>query len=362
MQNKLKVTILFGGRSAEHDVSVQSAKNILAAINRDKYDVKLIGIDRLGKWHLTEAAALLHGRQQAEISGTGHAGSAVIISPGDNVIGTQTNRILEGTDVVFPVLHGSNGEDGSIQGMLKILDVPFVGPGILSSAICMDKEATKRMLLGSGIKVARHVVYEADSPSNLSYDEIVTELGLPFFIKPSSLGSSIGVHKVTDEAAFEFGLADALQFDKKILLEENITGREIECAVLGNADPEPSVPGEIIPNTDFYSYESKYIDENGAILQIPAELSPELTAKIQALAKKIFKLLYCEGMARVDFFLTPAGEIILNEVNTIPGFTRISMYPKLWEITGLDYTGLIDRLIELAIERHQRNAGLKFSY
>jgi D-alanine-D-alanine ligase len=260
------------------------------------------------------------------------------------------------------VLHGSNGEDGSIQGLLKMFNIPFVGSGILSSAICIDKEATKRMLSGNGIKVAKYLVYSFDNFSSINYADVVKELGLPFFVKPSSLGSSIGVHKVTNQQEFEYAINDAFQFDKKILFEENISGREIECAVLGNNDPEVSVPGEIIPKTDFYSYESKYIDENGAVLQIPANLTPELIIEFQALAKKIFQLLYCEGMARVDFFLTPSGEIILNEVNTIPGFTKISMYPKLWEISGLNYPDLIDRLITLAIERHEANAQLKFNY
>ena len=262
-------------------------------------------------------------------------------------------------DVIFPVLHGPFGEDGTVQGLLKLANIAFVGAGVLGSAIGMDKDVMKRLLRDAGIPIARFLVVNRYSPKEISFDDARNQLGVPLFIKPANFGSSVGIHKVKDREGFERAVCDALNYDNKILIEECIRGREIECSVLGNENPIASVPGEILPRHEFYSYEAKYLDENGALLEIPAKLSPAISERIRQLAIKTFSLLCCEGMARVDFFLRNDEEIIVNEINTIPGFTRISMYPKLWEATGISYGELIDKLIELAIEWFEREKRLK---
>jgi len=270
--------------------------------------------------------------------------------------GEQTPGSL---DVIFPVLHGPFGEDGTVQGLLKLANIAFVGAGVLGSAIGMDKDVMKRHLRDARIPIARFLVMNRYSSKEIDFDDARDQLGLPLFVKPANLGSSVGIHKVKDREEFERAVRDALNYDNKILIEECIRGREIECSVLGNEDPIASVPGEILPRHEFYSYEAKYLDENGAALEIPAKLPPATSERIRQLAIKTFSVLCCEGMARVDFFLRNDGEIIVNEINTIPGFTRISMYPKLWEATGISYSELIDKLIELAIERFEREKRLK---
>jgi D-alanine-D-alanine ligase len=261
--------------------------------------------------------------------------------------------------VVFPVLHGPFGEDGTVQGLLKLANIAFVGAGVLGSAIGMDKDVMKRLLRDAGIPVVRFMVANRYSSNGIDFDDVRDQLGLPLFVKPANLGSSVGIHKVNDRDEFERAVRDALNYDNKILIEECIKGREIECSVLGNDNPIASVPGEILPRHEFYSYEAKYLDENGAVLEIPAKLPAETSERIRQLATKTFTVLCCEGMARVDFFLRNDEEIIVNEINTIPGFTRISMYPKLWEATGISYSDLIDRLIQLAIERFAGEKRLK---
>jgi D-alanine-D-alanine ligase len=263
-------------------------------------------------------------------------------------------------DVVFPILHGPFGEDGTIQGFLKLADIPFVGPGVLGSAVGMDKDAMKRLLRDAGIPIGKFITVKSHEQAP-SFAEIETVLGKPFFIKPANMGSSVGISKVNDEAHYGSAIKDAFQYDIKIIIEEFIPGREIECAVLGNEEPAASVPGEIIPSHEFYSYDAKYLDENGAALEIPAKIDEKTKKRIQELAIKTFHALCCEGLSRVDFFLKEDGEIIVNEINTMPGFTRISMYPKMWEASGITYTELISRLIELAISRHEKEHVLKTS-
>ena len=344
---RIKVAILFGGKSAEHEVSLQSAKNVYEAIDKDKYDVELVRIEKDGRWEKP-------------------------------IIDFTSNPAVRVADVVFPVLHGPFGEDGTVQGLLKLAGIPFVGASVLGSAIGMDKDVTKRLLRDAGIPIAKFVVLRHGESA--FYAEIVGELGTPFFIKPANLGSSVGVHKVQNAEELKRALQDAFSYDTKVLAEEFIPGREIECAVLGNEDPKASVPGEIIPKHEFYSYEAKYIDEQGAVLEIPAKLTADVAKNVQDLAVKSFKVLCCEGMARADFFLNPDGKLFLNEINTIPGFTKISMYPKLWEAgpvrglegtqcasasngaSGISYSELIDRLIELALERFEKEKKLKTSY
>ena len=272
--------------------------------------------------------------------------------------GSSLGRI----DVVFPVLHGAFGEDGTVQGLLKLADLPFVGAGVLGSAVGMDKDVAKRLLRDAGIAIARFLVFQVWQREEIHYADIVSQLGLPLFIKPANAGSSVGVAKVTDEGQFAAAIDDAFRFDRKILIEEAIVGREVECAVLGNDRPEASAIGEIIPAHDFYSYAAKYIDENGAVLAIPAQLSEEAVRKVQKTAILAYQTLCCEGMARVDFFLKSDNTVVVNEINTIPGFTAISMYPKLWEISGLSYPALIDRLIRLALERHEAEHRLSTNY
>jgi D-alanine-D-alanine ligase len=365
MRRKIRVGVVFGGKSAEHEVSLQSAKNVIDAMDQDKYEILLIGIDKQGKWHVNEQSNFLLHAENPKLIQLNRSNEGIALVPGEEenqlVSMTQT-KSLGAVDVVFPILHGPLGEDGSIQGLFRMANIPFVGSSVLGSAVSMDKDVTKRLLRDAGLRVARFVTIHRAQAHAYSFDTLKNELGLPFFIKPANMGSSVGVSKVRKEEDFAGALAEALQFDHKILVEENIEGREIECSVLGNDKPIASVLGEILPQQEFYSYEAKYIDENGALLQIPAELPPDLARQMQETAVKAFQILCCEGMARVDFFLTKQNDVIINEINTIPGFTKISMYPKLWEVSGISYSALIDRLIELAIERFERDQALKNSY
>ncbi|MDL4841092.1 D-alanine--D-alanine ligase [Aquibacillus rhizosphaerae] len=359
---KAKVGIIFGGKSAEHEVSLQSAKNIVDAIDKDKYDVVLLGIDKDGKWHLNDQSSYLLNEENPKLIQLNKTNKGVAIVPGevtDQLVNLSGSEALGQLDVVFPILHGTLGEDGSIQGMLRLANLPFVGTGVLGSAVSMDKDIAKRLLKEAGISVAKSVTLTKNKRDQINYEEVKTKLGLPMFIKPANQGSSVGVSKVRNEQEFNAGINDAFLYDHKLLIEETVIGREVECAVLGNENPIASLPGEILPQTDFYSYESKYIDEKGADLAIPADLTDELTKKVQEAAVEVFQSLNCEGLARVDFFLKDDGELVVNEVNTLPGFTRISMYPKLWDISGISYPELINKLIELAIERHQRDLQLK---
>lgn len=361
---KIKVGIIFGGKSAEHEVSLQSAKNIVDAIDKEKYEVVLIGIDKEGRWHLNDPSSYLLNADDPKLIQLNKSNDNVAIVPGevDNQLIHASNAVdIEQLDVVFPIVHGTLGEDGSLQGMMRIANLPFVGPNVLSSSICMDKDIAKRLLKAAGIHVAEGLTYTRAKKSMVDYDEAVEKLGTPMFIKPANQGSSVGVSKVSTKEEFEAGIEAAFHYDHKIIIEEGLVGREVECAVLGNAIPIASLPGEILPQTAFYSYESKYIDEKGAELAIPAVLSDEETEKVQQAAIDAFETLQCEGLARVDFFLTNQGEIYVNEVNTLPGFTKISMYPKLWEVSGISYPELINRLIELAMERHQADNDLKSS-
>ncbi|OGZ96691.1 MAG: D-alanine--D-alanine ligase A [Candidatus Sungbacteria bacterium RIFCSPHIGHO2_01_FULL_50_25] len=356
---KIRVGILFGGKSAEHEVSLRSAKNVYEALDKEKYKPVLIGIDKKGKWLLEDGSRFLLERGNA---GQEERGESVALVPQSE--GRVTNFERPGSsetiDVVFPVLHGTFGEDGTVQGLLKLANIPFVGAGVLGSAVGMDKDVAKRLLRDAGIPIARFKTFrEGDT---VEFQEIVRALGVPLFVKPANLGSSVGVHKAHDEKEFRAAVKDAFRYDRKILVEEFIKGREIECSVLGNEDPIASLAGEVIPTHEFYSYEAKYLDENGAALEIPAKLPSEIMKRVQNTAVRAFRALECEGMARVDFFLKENGDLFVNEINTIPGFTSISMYPKLWEATGISYSELVDRLILLAIERFGRESRLETSY
>jgi D-alanine-D-alanine ligase len=359
---KIRVGILFGGRSAEHEVSVQSAKNIVNAIDTNKYEVVLIGIDKKGRWHLNEKSRFVLPTAGSELPALQRGRKNLALIPGkqdEQLVALSGAQRPGPLDVIFPVLHGPLGEDGTVQGLLKLANIAFVGAGVLGSAVGMDKDVMKRLLRDAGIPIARFIVANRYSPKTISFDYARRQLGLPFFVKPANLGSSVGIHKVKNREGFDRAVRDAFKYDNKILIEECINGREIECSVLGIDNPIASLPGEILPRHEFYSYEAKYIDENGAVLEIPAKLPTAISERIRRLAVKAFSVLCCEGMARVDFFLRNGKEIVVNEINTIPGFTQISMYPKLWEASGISYSELIDRLIQLALERFEREKQLK---
>lgn len=363
MKKKMKVGIIFGGKSAEHEVSLQSAKNVIEAIDKDKYEPVLIGVDKKGKWLLADSSKfLLNSGNPKLIKLSNETSQSVALVPqsAGRIANLDTHESDKFIDVVFPILHGPFGEDGTMQGLLKLANIPFVGASVLGSAVGMDKDVMKRLLRDAEIPIGKFLTCkEKDIPT---YEDAVKNLGLPFFVKPANMGSSVGVSKVSEEKDFDKAIREAFKYDRKILIEENIKGREIECSVLGNDDPIASVPGEVISNHDFYSYEAKYIDKHGATLEIPAKLSDEIIKKVQAFAVKTFKILSCEGLGRVDFFLKENGDVLVNEINTIPGFTSISMYPKLWEASGISYTELIDRLIQLALERFEKEQKLKTSY
>jgi D-alanine-D-alanine ligase len=354
-----RVVVLFGGRSAEHEISVLSARSVIDALDPARYEVIPIGVTTHGRWQLMPSGPpALQPGDPVDLPGVDRAngdevaldqepGSQTLVGPG----GSRTE-----IDVVFPVMHGPYGEDGSVQGFLEMAGVPYVGAGVLASAVGMDKAVQKALFAAAGIPVVEHeVVHEREweeDPAGVAAR--AERLGFPLFAKPSALGSSIGITKVPGPHALRPALEQALRYGRKALLERAVEGaREIECAVLGNDDPVASVAGEVIPRGhDFYSYEAKYLDERGAELVIPAELRAETLEEVRRLAVAAFRSIDCAGMARVDFFLTADGRVILNEVNTIPGFTSISMYPKLWEASGVSYPDLVDRLIELAIQRH----------
>ncbi len=365
---KINLAIIFGGKSAEHEVSILSAKSVVEAINKSKYNISLIGIDKQGGWMSVAEQDLLKGNLvlDREVLGAEENQEGIqvsrVVNFGQLLAGELGNNLSDRkVDVVFPILHGPFGEDGTIQGLLKMMDVAFVGPSVLGSAVNMDKDVSKRLLQEAGLPTSKFLVFQKNEEQNISFREIEEDLGLPLFIKPANLGSSVGISKVENKKDFKKAIEEAFMFDSKIIIEEGIAGKEVECSVLGNENPKASALGEIIPTHDFYSYDAKYFDEDGAKMAIPANIPEDVTRKIQEMAVKTFKTLCCEGMGRVDFFLTKNNEIFVNEINTIPGFTPISMYPKLWEESGIGYSELIDKLIQLAIDRKKREDKLKTS-
>jgi D-alanine-D-alanine ligase len=362
---KLRVAVIFGGKSAEHEVSLQSARNIIDAMDKKKYEPVLIGIDKDGVWHLNDAEHYLLNSDNPKLIALNKTANHITFHPGaqeNQLMSADVKKTIGPIDVIFPVLHGPYGEDGSVQGLFKLANIPFVGPGVLGSAVGMDKDVMKRLFRDAKIPMADYVAIASHQQDRISFKALVKKLGLPFFIKPANLGSSVGISKVKKQADFNKAVRLAFQYDRKIIIEENIDGREIECAVLGNENPAASIPGEVISNAathDFYSYEAKYIDEKGATLNIPAKLPKKMIRDVQIMAIEAYETLCLEGMARVDMFLTPAGKLVVNEVNTIPGFTAISMYPKLWEASGISNVRLISELIDLAVRRFRAEQKLK---
>jgi len=352
MANKIKIAILFGGSSVEHQISIRSARNIFENIDKTLFDPLLIGISKKGNWYI-----------QKEITAKIDKGIPVNLR-----LDSQRKEFqdLEGNaysvDVAFPVLHGTDGEDGSVQGLLEVIKLPCVGSGVLGSAISMNKWVAKLLLNQAKIPTANFIV--VNKKDQIEIGPIIEQLGLPLVVKPASLGSSVGVSIARDEEQLKAKIKDAMSYDQSVILEEFIKGREIECAILGNYEPESSLPGEIVVSDkyEFYSFDAKYVDPEAAKLQIPAKIKPEIQTKIRELCVKTFKALHCNDYARVDLFLTEEDTIYINEINTIPGFTNSSMFPKLWEERGIPYQDLITKLINMAIERHNESHEIITSY
>ncbi len=355
---KLRIGIIFGGRSGEHEVSLRSAQSVVAAFDPDRYEVVLIGIDKRGHWLLGEHSALLlqGGAGSASTELLAQATPAELVPQGES---------LRQIDAIFPVLHGPLGEDGTVQGLLELADLPYVGCGVMASAVAMDKAISKAVFNAAGLpqvpyQVFKRARWEIDRSGML--DEVERLLAYPVFVKPANLGSSVGISKAKDRDELARALDEAARYDRKLIVEQGIDAREIEVSVLGNDDPIASVPGEIVPCREFYDYAAKYVEPDSELL-IPAPLTAAQAAAVRQLAVQAFLAIDAAGMARVDFLLDrQSGQLFLNEVNTIPGFTSISMYPKLWEASGLSFSSLVDRLVNLALERHGDKSRSETSY
>lgn len=374
--DKIRVAVLFGGRSAEHEVSLQSAKNVIQYLDTLRYDIVPIGVDKQGNWFLGKdvlANSLQHNQvfpleKEKETWFTPEWVGKPVKSNGEIV--TQKESRLPKFDVVFPAMHGSFCEDGTLQGLLELANLPYVGAGVLASAVGMDKDISKRLAINAGIQVAPYIVIKQDrwKLNSSRYTKLIEEkISYPVFVKPANTGSSIGITKVKDAAHLQPAINEALRFDTKVLVEKALNVRELEIAVLQSLDnsdePIVSVVGEIIPRREFYSYDAKYTDANGADLNIPAQVSEDIKERARAIAKELFIILDCEGMARVDLFLDKdTQEIYFNEVNTLPGFTKISMFPKLMEASGVNYSDLLTHLVQLALNRHTAKNQLCRSY
>lgn len=336
--SNVHVMLIYGGQSSEHDVSLASARNVFAALDDTRYDVSTCLIDREGRWWLLDTI------------GDDHGGSPQLLPVlGQKRFVTLPDHKIIQPDVLLPILHGKNGEDGTVQGLAELLGIPYAGPSLLGAALTMDKDLTKRVLKQAGVPVVDDIVWltHREQPS---YEQVVRELGQTVFVKPSRSGSSVGVSKATDETSFFAALDEASRYDTKVLIERAISGREIEIAALGNGEVRISTPGEVIPGAEFYDYEDKYDPSSAATAQIPAELNPELADKIKLTAAQAYESCGGQGMARIDFFVMEDGSYYLNEINSIPGFTNISMYPKMWRHDGIPYPELVARLIDLALE------------
>ncbi len=373
MAKKIRVGIIFGGRSGEHEVSLRSARSVMEAIDKKKYEVVPIGITKEGRWLVGDdpMKALASRVDPRMLKGPDSdvESRAIVVVTDDSAGLVPRASSLSELDVIFPVLHGPYGEDGTVQGLLELAGLPYVGAGVTSSALAMDKIVFKDVIKAHGLPIVSHLHFKRkrwDKEPEVVLDEIEAGLEYPLFIKPANLGSSVGISKCFDRAGLASGLEEAARYDRKLLIEKAVPhAREIEVSVLGNDEPIASVPGEIVPKREFYDYVAKYIDEGdeASELLIPAPLSDKLTEQARKLAVQAYLAIDCAGLARVDFLLNgESGELFVNEINTIPGFTSISMYPKLWEATGIPYSELISRLIDLALERHADRQHSKTSY
>ena len=364
MVKRLRVAVVYGGRSGEHEVSLRSAAAIIANLDPERYEVVPVAIGKEGRWHTGPESLEVLERAQRDLAPIPSHGLEVTLPPDPTRRGLVP---LAGgppipLDVVFPVLHGTYGEDGTIQGLLELAGLPYVGAGVLASAIGMDKAIMKSVFRDAGIAVCQWLVTRVGAePAAALARRVDGEFGFPCFVKPANLGSSVGISKVKQPGGLAAALAEAGTYDPKVVIEEAITGREFECAVLGNDEAEASVVGELVPSREFYDYADKYV-EQGAEIVIPARIPPETSDAMRALALRAFRAIDCSGLARVDFFLERGGRVLVNEINTMPGFTAISMYPKLWEASGLPYPALVDRLIALALERHAARGKRRLSF
>ncbi len=369
IDRKLRIAVLFGGRSGEHEISLLSARSILSAINPDDYEVIQIGITHDGKWLVGEAVLekFSSGNRIDDLTP-----AAILADPSrrglhvfKNTDQAEIIELLTRFDVVFPILHGTYGEDGTIQGLLELAEIAYVGAGVLGSSVGMDKGVFRDIMRANDIpQVDTIILFRSDIENSLEgvIDRAEALAPYPLFTKPANLGSSVGITKCLNRSDLMEGLLEASRYDRRILVERGINAREIEVSVLGNDEPIASVPGEVIPSADFYSYEAKYIDDRSELL-IPAPISFEISEQVRNLAVRAYRAVDCAGMARVDFLLDKdSGELFLNEINTIPGFTKISMYPKLWEASGLSYADLVKRLIELALERRSDRDRTEWRY
>ncbi|MCX8491840.1 MAG: D-alanine--D-alanine ligase [Cyclobacteriaceae bacterium] len=344
--SKTRIAILYGGKSVEHGVSINSARNISQYIDKQRFESFLIGISTNGTWYLTETV-------HKEIE-TGEELS-LRLNPSTPTFHTKSGKTIS-VDIIFPVLHGTDGEDGSIQGLIKAIDLPMIGTGVLGSAMSMSKLVTKRLLKEAGIPVADFIAVNYSEKGTLLFEKIQERLGLPFMVKSANLGSSVGVSKVKSKEDFAEAIKEGFRYDECVLLEKYVQGREVECAILGNDPPQASLPGEIIigKQYEFYDFNAKYVDGNAVSIEVPAKLDAQAQDKIRTLSLQAYQALSCEDFARVDLFLTTTGEVFVNEINTIPGFTNSSMFPMMWKEHGISFADLITRLADLAIERFQK--------
>lgn len=371
MDKKIRVGLLFGGRSGEHQVSIASALSVFSALDKSRYDVTLIAIDEDGRWLLPDPKSLLaqaSDPMHVKIASTSNSFGLVPYPSVKQMVPVEAQEAkVPHVDVILPILHGTYGEDGTVQGLLELAAIPYVGSGVLGSALGMDKEISRKLFAAAGIQTVPTLTLrksEYAKSATASEEKILKDFNFPFFVKPANAGSSVGVHKVKSAAQLKDALVDAFSFDNKVLVEKGVDARELEVSVLGNDEPRASVVGEIIPHHEFYSYAAKYLDESGSSLMIPAKDLPSgVSEKVREWGSLAFQTLQCRGMARVDFFLDrTTGELYLNEINTIPGFTKISMYPKLWEASGLPYNELLDELIRLALENFDERKKLRTTY
>jgi len=354
MSRKIRVGVLFGGRSVEHEVSLQSAKNIVDALDRKKYDVVLIGIDKSGRWTLSRSANFLLNESNPKLIKLNKAAENVALIPGNPTEPLMTVKSadpLGRLDVIFPILHGSFGEDGTVQGLLKLANIPFVGASVLGSAVGMDKDVMKRLLRDAGIPIAKFAVYGRSEATSVRYGDVTKKLGSPVFVKPANSGSSVGIRKVKGEKEWKPAIDEALQFDDKVIVEEAIQGREIEVAVLGNEDPKASVPGEIIPRHELYDYECKYTP--GMAQEVfPAQITEAERDAVQHSARLAFRALKLSGYARIDFRMDESGQFYCLEANTLPGMTELSLIPQAAAADGIAFPDLCEQIVALALHRH----------
>lgn len=355
MAKKTKVALIYGGKSVEHEISIRSAKNVAAQIDGTKYDITLLGISKKGVWYLTDSVDA--GMEQgAPVAITLNAETPMLID--------QRNNRSISIDVAFPILHGTDGEDGGVQGLFKALSIPVVGSGVLGSAVSMDKVISKRILRESGVPVANYLSFSKSERDSIRYSRVVANLGLPFMVKSASLGSSVGVNKVKNENDFAKAIEEGFKYDANVIMEQFIKGRELECAVIGNAVPKAAMACEVVlvKDYDFYTYTAKYLDDDAVRIDLPAKIDEQSMEKVRNAAIDAYKALRCEDFARVDLFLTDDGRVFINEINTIPGFTSVSMFPMMWQHMGLSYPALLSELIDQCLARYAAQKSLETHY